>query len=131
MDIFASFNEEKKCDDFGESKDSDGYVQEYLNQRKEHWYRTILVMLLRGAGAIYYAKVHTFRDRSDVVIIFKNKLIIVKFKLAKNLSELEIKKKEGLEQILLRDYSSLYIQNNKKVINFVLVVDDEKGRIVV
>ena len=58
-------------------------------------------------------------------------LIIVKFKLAKNLSELEIKKKEGLEQILLRDYSSLYIQNNKKVINFVLVVNDEKGQIVV
>lgn len=86
-------------------------------------------MLLRGAGLIYYAKLHTFRGRSDVVIIFKNKIIVIEFKLATNFSEVEKKKKEGFEQILLRNYSSFYEGSNKKVINIVLVFDDEKKEI--
>ena len=105
-------------------------LQEYLDQRKESWYRSMFVMLLRGAGVIYFAEVHTSKGRSDVVIVFKNKVVVVEFKLAKNSSEVEKKRKEGEEQIKSRDYSSAYKGINKKVINLVLVADDEKRKIV-
>ena len=96
----------------------------------EYWYRSMFVMLLRGAGVIYFAEVHTFKGRSDVVIVFKNKVVVIKFKLAKNSSELEKKRKEGEEQIKSRDYSSAYKGTNKKVIDLVLVADDDKRQIV-
>ena len=117
-------------EDFKESNNLEGTLQEYLEKRKEFWYRSMFVMLLRGAGVIYFAEVHTFRGRSDVVIVFKNKVILVEFKLAKNSSEVEKKRKEGEEQIKSRDYSSAYKENNLKVINLVLVADDEKRTIV-
>ena len=117
-------------EDFSENNKLEESLQEYLDQRKESWYRSMFVMLLRGAGVIYYAEVHTFRGRSDVVIIFKNKVVVVEFKLAKNSSEVEKKRKEGEEQIKSRDYSSAYKGINKKVINLVLVADDEKRQIV-
>ena len=34
--------------------------------RDEFWYRSLFLMLLRGAGIIAYAEVHTFKGRSDV-----------------------------------------------------------------
>ena len=117
-------------EDFKETNNLEESLQEYLEQRKEFWYRSMFVMLLRGAGVIYFAEVHTFRGRSDVVIVFKNKVIVVEFKLAKNSSEVEKKRKEGEEQIKSRDYSSAYKENNLKVINLVLVADDEKRQIV-
>ncbi len=97
----------------------------------EYFYRSMFVMLLRGAGVIYFAEVHTFKGRSDVVIVFKNKVVVIEFKLAKNSSEVEKKRKEGEEQIKSRDYSSAYKGSNLKVINLVLVADDEKRQIVI
>ena len=116
-------------EDFSENNNLEESLQEYLEQRKEFWYRSMFVMLLRGAGVIYFAEVHTFKGRSDVVIIFKNKVVVVEFKLAKNSSEVEKKRKEGEEQIKSRDYSSAYEGTNKKVINLVLVADDEKRQV--
>ena len=107
-----------------------GIPYEDFENRDEYFYRSLFVMLLRGAGVIYFAEVHTFKGRSDVVIVFKNKVIVVEFKLAKNSSEVEKKRKEGEEQIKSRDYSSAYEGTNKKVINLVLVADDEKRQIV-
>ena len=117
-------------EDFSENNKLEESLQEYLDQRKESWYRSMFVMLLRGAGVIYFAEVHTFKGRSDVVIVFKNKVVVIEFKLAKNSSEVEKKRKEGEEQIKSRDYSSAYEGTNKKVINLVLVADDEKRQIV-
>ena len=107
-----------------------GIPYEDFENRGEFWYRSMFVMLLRGAGVIYFAEVHTFKGRSDVVIVFKNKVVVIEFKLAKNSSEVEKKRKEGEEQIKTRDYSSAYERTNKKVINLVLVADDEKRQIV-
>ena len=107
-----------------------GIPYEDFENRDEYFYRSLFVMLLRGAGVIYFAEVHTFKGRSDVVIVFKNKVVVVEFKLAKNSSEVEKKRKEGEEQIKSRDYSSAYEVNNRKVINIVLVADDEKRQIV-
>ena len=117
-------------EDFSENNNLEESLQEYLDQRKEFWYRSMFVMLLRGAGVIYFAEVHTFKGRSDVVIVFKNKVVVIEFKLAKNSSEVEKKRKEGEDQIKSRDYSSVYEGSNRKVINLVLVADDEKRKIV-
>ena len=108
-------------EDFAPSKEGE--------KKCESWYRSMFVMLLRGAGVIYFAEVHTFKGRSDVVIVFKNKVVVIEFKLAKNSSEVEKKRKEGEEQIKSRDYSSAYKGTNKKVINLVLVADDEKRQV--
>ena len=75
---------------------------EDFENRDEFWYRSLFVMLLRGAGVIYFAEVYTFRGRPDVVE----------------------------EQIKSRDYSSAYEGSNEKVINLVLIADDEKIQLV-
>ncbi len=106
-----------------------GLPYDDFKDRSEYWYRSMFVMLLRGAGVIYYAEVHTYKGRSDVVIVFKNKVIVIEFKLATNSFEVEKKRQEGLDQILSRDYSSAYEGTNKKVINLVLVANDEKRQI--
>ncbi len=110
-----------------------GIPYEDFQNRDEYFYRSLFVMLLRGAGVIYFAEVHTLRDRPDIVIVlivFKNKVIVVEFKLAKDSSEVEKKRKEGEEQIKSRDYSSAYEGSNEKVINLVLIADDEKIQLV-
>ena len=107
-----------------------GLPYEDFENRDEYFYRSMFVMLLRGAGVIYFAEVHTFKGRSDVVIVFKNKVVVIEFKLAKNSSEVEKKRQEGEEQIKSRDYFSAYEGINKKVINLVLVADDEQRKLV-
>ena len=96
----------------------------------EFWYRSMFVMLLRGAGIIYCAEVHTFRGRPDVVIVFKNKIVVIEFKFAKTSSEIDEKRKEGQEQIKSRDYASPYEGIGKKIITAVFVADDEQRQIV-
>ncbi|MBR0518607.1 AAA family ATPase [bacterium] len=95
----------------------------------EYWYRSMFVMLLRGAGIMYYAEVHTFRGRSDVVIVFKNKIVVIEFKFAKTSSEIEAKRKEGEEQIKSRDYASPYEGIGKEIITAVLIANDEKRQV--
>ena len=90
-----------------------GIPYEDFQNRDEYFYRSMFVMLLRGAGVIYFAEVHTFKGRS----------------LAKNSSEVEKKRKEGEEQIKSRDYASAY-KATKKIITAVFVADDEKRQIV-
>ena len=117
-----------------------GLPYDDFKDRSEFWYRSMFVMLLRGAGVIYYAEVHTYKGRPDVVIVFKNKVVVIEFKLAINSSEVDKKRREGLEQILSRDYSSAYLNTSsfinegekkqKKVINLVLVADDEKRQLI-
>ena len=51
--------------------------------RDEFWYRSLLLMLLRGAGVIDSAEVHTFKGRSDVVVQFESKVVILEFKFRK------------------------------------------------
>ena len=86
-------------------------------------------MLLSGAKITYFAEVHTFKGRSDVVISFKDKLIIViEFKFAKNSRGVFYQRKKGKEQIKSRDYASVY-KNTKKIITAVFIANDEKRQI--
>ncbi len=52
--------------------------------RNEYWYRMVFESVLRGAGFITYAEVHTYKGRSDIVIQYKNDIFVIEFKLAKN-----------------------------------------------
>ena len=106
-----------------------GIPYDDYKDRDESWYRSLFLMLLSGAKIIYFSEVHTFKGRSDVVIVFKHKVVVVEFKLAKNSSEVEKKRQEGEEQIKSRDYASAY-KATKKIITAVFVADDEKRQIV-
>ena len=101
---------------------------DYKN-RDEAWYRDLFLMLLSGAKITYFAEVHTFKGRSDVVISFKDKLIVViEFKFATTSRRVSYQRKKGKEQIESRDYASAY-KSTKKVITAVFVANDEKRQI--
>ena len=107
-----------------------GVPYEDYKDRDESWYRSLFLMLLSGAKITYFSEVHTFKGRSDVVVSFKDKLIVViEFKFAPTSKDVDKKRQEGEEQIKSRDYASAY-KSTKKVITAVFVADDEKRQIV-
>ncbi len=116
--IFApSIEGEKKQDDY--------------KDRDESWYRSLFLMLLSGAKITYFSEVHTFRGRPDVVVSFRDKLVVViEFKFALTSKDVNKKRKEGEEQIKSRDYASAY-KSTKKIITAVFVADDEKRQIII
>ncbi len=94
------------------------------------WYRSLFLMLLRGAGIISYAEVHTFKGRADLVISFNNLLVVLEFKFASKTSEVDKMKAEGLNQIKDREYSKSYDTEGRKVVTAVLVADDQERKII-
>ena len=113
------FNEALKAIPYDDYKDRD-----------ESWYRSLFLMLLSGAKITYFSEVHTFRGRPDVVVSFRDKLVVViEFKFAPTSKDVDKKRKEGEEQIKSRDYASAY-KATKKIITAVFVADDEKRQIV-
>ena len=98
--------------------------------RNEFWYRSLFLMLLRGAGIISYAEVHTFKGRADLVISFNNLLVVLEFKFASKTSEVDKMKTEGLSQIKDREYAKSYDTEGRKVVTAVLVADDQERKII-
>ena len=112
--VVSIFNEALKGVPYDDYKDRD-----------ESWYRSLFLMLLSGAKITYFAEVHTFKGRSDVVVTFKDKLVVViEFKFAPTSKDVDKKRQEGEEQIKSRDYASAY-KSTKKVITAVFVADDD------
>ena len=99
--------------------------------RNEYWYRSLFMMLLKGAGIVSYAEVHTFRGRSDLLIQFNNLVVVLEFKFAQKSSQVEDKMKEGILQVESREYAKSYASEGRRVITAVLVADDEKRQIVI
>ena len=97
--------------------------------RNEFWYRSLFLMLIRGAGIIAYAEVHTRHGRSDVAIQFQNNIIVLEFKFASRTSEVEQMYMKGLEQVQNREYAKGYKSAGCKTVTAVLVADDEKLRL--
>ncbi len=75
---------------------------------------------------MYYAEVHTYSGKSDIVIQYKNNLIIIEFKYAEKLSSLEKKKVEGYSQFQKRIYEKSYYGCDYKIKSAVIVAVDEK-----
>lgn len=68
----------------------------------------MFTMLLQGVGFITYAKIHTHKGRSDVLILFKDLVVVLEFKFAKKSSEVERLKTEGEAQLQDREYTKGY-----------------------
>ena len=127
-----------------------------LNKQNEFWYRSMFVMLLRGAGIRYYTEPHLAEGRPDLVIEFENIVIVLEFKFAKarttkgktgkkEAAESEVAKTEattatavdtveekgleGLRQVLEKMYIEPYKSKNHKVICAVLVADEKKRQV--
>ena len=98
---------------------------DYNANRNEFWYRSMFIMLLRGAGIISYNEPHTSKGRADVVIQFENQTIVLEFKFAEKSSETKKKKQEGLSQMSGREYAAAYCAEGRKIIAAVLIADDE------
>ena len=99
--------------------------------RNEYWYRSLFIMLLKGAGIVSYAEVHTFRGRSDLLLHFNNLTIMLEFKFAQKSSLVPKMRAEGIQQINDREYAKSYASGGRKVITAVLVADDEKRQLVI
>lgn len=101
---------------------------EYFPHRDEFWYRSLFLMLLRGAGVIVFAEVHTSQGRSDALISLDDRVIVLEFKLAKCSEEVERAVNEGRQQLVERGYAQGYVGEGRQVIEAVIVADDEKRR---
>ena len=102
---------------------------EDFQKRDEFWYRSLFIMLLRGAGFIPFAEVHTYKGRSDVVIQFERQIVILEFKFAGKSPDVDNKKDEELQQIKEKGYALSYDVEGRKVISAVVVADDENRKV--
>ena len=102
-----------------------GAYDDFIKNCNEFWYRSMFVMLLRGAGIISYSEPHTSKGRADVVIQFKNLVVVLEFKLAKNSAAVEEMRRVGEQQIRERGYADSYDGEGREVITAVLVADAE------
>ena len=98
-------------------------------KRDEFWYRSLFVMLLRGAGFIPLAEVHTYKGRADIVIQFERQIVVLEFKFAEKSSDVDNKKDEGLKQVNEKGYALSYDAEGRKVISAVVVADDENRKV--
>ncbi len=102
---------------------------DFSKNQNEFWYRSLFVVLLRGgAGITSFQESYSKDGRSDLVIPFDDKIIIIEFKFANNLKEVDKKRAEAQEQ--LKRYAESYKNEGKKVITAVFVADNEKRQIV-
>ena len=99
--------------------------------RDEFWYRSLFIMLLRGAGFVPFAEVHTYKGRSDVVVQFEKQIVVLEFKFAEKSSDVDDKKDEGLRQMKEKGYADSYDSEDRKIISAVVVADDENRKAVV
>lgn len=92
----------------------------------ESWYRSLFLMLLRGAGITAHGEVHTNRGRSDILARFPESDIVLEFKYAERTSEVERKRAERERQIQERNYAKPYEGGCRRITTAVIVVDGEK-----
>lgn len=100
-------------------------------KRDEFWYRSLFLMLLKGAGIISYAEVHTFKGRADIVIQFKSQIIVLEFKFAAQRSDVDKMRLLGNTQLRDREYAKSYKVSGLKVIEKVVVASDEERKLIV
>ncbi len=98
---------------------------DFANQG-ERFYRSLFLMLLRGAGITANGEVPTNLGRSDALIQFPNRVVVLEFKYAKDNSEVDSKREEGEKQIQEKNYAKPYEAENRAVTTAVIVVDGEK-----
>ena len=95
-------------------------------KRDESLYRSLFLMLLRGAGITAHGEVPTNRGRSDVLVLFPHRVAVLEFKLARSESEVDRLRLEGRKQIEEKGYTRPYDAERRAVTAEVVVIDAEK-----
>ena len=102
-----------------------GIPYEDFAKEDESLYRSLFLMLLRGAGVNAFGEVHTNKGRSDVLVLFPDRAVVLEFKLARRPSEIERLREEGMRQIEEKGYAAPYA-GQRAVTRAVLVIDGTK-----
>ena len=103
-----------------------GLPYEDFKDPSESFYRSLFLMLLRGAGMTAQGEVHTHRGRSDVLVLFPDRVVVLEFKLARSAGEVARLRGEGEKQIEEKGYAKPYDAEGRAVTARVIVVDAEK-----
>ena len=97
-----------------------------LARRDESLYRSLFLMLLRGAGITAHGEVPTHRGRSDVLVLFPHRVVVLEFKLARGAGEIEGLRAEGQRQIEEKGYAKPFDADQRAVTSAVVVIDAAK-----
>ncbi|WP_298779566.1 PD-(D/E)XK nuclease domain-containing protein, partial [uncultured Fretibacterium sp.] len=89
-------------------------------------YRSLFLMLLRGAGITAHGEVPTNRGRSDVLVLFPHRVVVLEFKLARSEGEIARLQTEGQRQIEEKGYTKPFDADRRAVTSAVVVVDLQK-----
>ena len=107
-----------------------GIPYDDLPSPSEALYRSLFLMLLRGAGVEAYGEVHTIVGRSDVLIRFAEHAIVLEFKFAKKSADVDKLREEGMRQIEERRYAEPFEGGPIEAISAVIVIDGMERRAV-
>ena len=99
---------------------------EDFTRQNESLYRSLFLMLLRGAGITANGEVHTHRGRSDVLVRFPDRVVVLEFKLARGAGEVERLRAEGQRQIEEKGYAQPFAADDRACTIGVIVVDAER-----
>ena len=100
-----------------------GLPYEDFKNPGESFYRSLFLMLLRGAGMTAQGEVHTHRGRTDVLVQFPDRTVVLEFKLARSAGEVERLRAEGLMQIEEKSYARPFDAKNRAVSVGAVVID--------
>ena len=103
-----------------------GIPYQDFTQQDESLYRSLFLMLLRGAGITAQGEVPTNRGRSDVLVLFPERVVVLEFKLARSAGEVARLREEGRRQIGEKGYAKPYDAEGRAVTSAVVVVDAKK-----
>ena len=103
-----------------------GIPYQDFTQQNESLYRSLFLMLLRGAGVTAQGEVPTNRGRSDVLVLFPIRTVVLEFKLARSAGEIARLRAEGRKQIEEKGYSKPHDGEGRAVTSAVIVIDAEK-----
>ena len=103
-----------------------GIPYQDFTRQNESLYRSLFLMLLRGAGVTAQGEVPTNRGRSDVLVLFPSRAVVLEFKLARSAGEIARLRDEGRKQIEEKGYAKPYDGEGRTVTSAVIVVDAKK-----
>jgi hypothetical protein len=99
--------------------------EDYADQG-ESWYRSLFLMLLRGAGITANGEVHANKGRPDVIVQFPWQVIVLEFKFAKNGAGIKRLRQEGQKQIEEKGYARPYDAEDREIATAVIVINGKK-----
>ena len=103
-----------------------GIPYQDFTQQNESLYRSLFLMLLRGAGVTAQGEVPTNRGRSDVLVLFPSRAVVLEFKLARSAGEVARLRAEGRKQIEEKGYSKPHDGEGRAVTTAVIVIEAKK-----